>query len=427
MESIKIGLLGFGTVGSGVYSILEDNKDKIESHIQKKLQIKKILVRDIGKQRNVSVPAELFTTDVAEVIDDPEIDIVVELMGGIEPAGGYIRTAIENKKHIVTANKALIATQGDEIYNLACKNGVELRYEASVGGGIPIISTLTQSLAANNVDEICGIINGTTNFILTQMDEQGMEFEEALKLAQERGFAEADPTSDIEGEDVAFKLAILIEVAFGIKLSPSEIPREGITKISKRDIEFAKELGYKIKLVAAARRKGNSLEYHVQPSFLPLANPLASVNNEFNAVLVKGNAVGELLLYGKGAGSTPTGSAVLGDILEISKIIGTDYKAGAPLRNENKGFKLEGEGVSAYYVHMSAKDKPGVLGRITSAFGKYEVSLRSVIQRSRGEDTVPLVFITHETERARLDSALKEIELSNDVSKIESVLRVEKK
>jgi len=425
MESIKIALLGFGVVGSGVYNILQDNKEKIESHIQKKIEIKKILVRDIDKARGASAPREMFTQDIEDIVNDPEIDIVVELMGGLGKAYDYMKAAIQGKKHIVTANKALIATHGDEIYALSVENGVQIRYEASVGGGIPIINTLTQSLAANNVDEILGIINGTTNFILTQMDEKGMDFAEALKLAQESGFAEADPTSDIEGEDVAFKLSILMSVAFGIKIPPHSIPREGITRISSKDIEFAKQLGYRIKLVAAAKKRGNDLEFHVQPSFIPVEHPLALIKNEFNAVAVKGNAVGELILQGKGAGSTPTGSAVLGDILEISKIIGTDYKPGAPLKYNGKDLNLIGEGVSPYYVHLHVEDRPGVLGMITSTFGKHDVSLNSVIQRSRGEKTVPLVFITYDTQRKNLDDAISEIEKSDAVVRVESILRVE--
>ncbi|KDR93970.1 homoserine dehydrogenase [Peptoclostridium litorale DSM 5388] len=425
MESIKVALLGFGVVGSGVFNILQDNKEKIESHIQKRIEIKKILVRDIEKARGANAPKEMLTKDINDIVNDPEIDMVVELMGGIGKAYEYMKIAIENKKHIVTANKALIATHGDEIYKLAVENGVQIRYEASVGGGIPIINTLTQSLAANNVDEILGVINGTTNFILTQMDEQGMDFDDAVKLAQDSGFAEADPTSDIEGEDVAFKLSILMSVAFGIKVPPHKIPREGITKISSKDIEFANQLGYKVKLVAAAKKKGDDLEFHVQPSFLPIDHPLASIKNEFNAVFIKGNAVGELLLHGKGAGSTPTGSAVLGDMLEIAKIIGTNYKPGAPLVHNGGDLNLIGEGVSPYYVHLHVEDKPGVLGKITSAFGKHNVSLKSVIQRSRGEKTVPLIFITYDTPRKDLDDAIEEIKNTDAVIRVESILRVE--
>lgn len=425
MKCIKIGLLGFGNVGTGVWNILACNNDKVQNYLGKDVEIKKILVRDPNKSRNVAVPQELFTNDVNEIINDPEIDIIVEVVGGIDRAFEYMKKALENGKHVVTANKAVIATHGETLRQLARQNNVELRYEASVGGGIPIINTLTQSLSANKVDELVGIINGTTNYILTQMTDYGMDFNDALKLAQEKGYAEADPTSDIEGEDVAFKLSILIYVAFGIQISPQEIPREGITKISKKDIEYASQLGYKIKLFATAKKQENDFEFYVHPALIPAKHPLAAVNNEFNALFVRGNAVGELMLYGKGAGSMPTGSAVMGDILEVSKIIDTTYQSSSIAASNKNSLNTIGEGISQYYVRVQVIDKPGVLGKIASTFGQYGVSLASVVQRARGEASVPLVFITHEVERQQLDNALKEIQSNHMVDSIASILRVE--
>ncbi|WZL71758.1 homoserine dehydrogenase [Clostridiaceae bacterium 35-E11] len=425
MKCIKIGLLGFGNVGTGVWHILQSNTDKVENYLEKKLEIKKILVRDPNKKRDVQVPQELFTNNANDIISDPDIAMVVEVLGGIDQAFEYMKRALENGKHVVTANKAVIATHGDTLRKLAQENNVELRYEASVGGGIPIINTLTQSLSANKVDELVGIINGTTNYILTQMTEYGMNFEDALKLAQEKGYAEADPTSDIEGQDVAFKLSILIHVAFGIQISPQEIPREGITKISKKDIEYASQLGYKIKLFATAKKQDNNFEFYVHPALIPLKHPLAAVSNEFNALFVRGNAVGELMLYGKGAGSMPTGSAVMGDILEIGKIIDTTYPSSSIAASNKDLLNIIGEGTSQYYVRVQVIDKPGVLGKIASTFGEYGISLESVVQRARGEASVPLVFITHEIQRQQLDEALQEIQSNEMVDSIATILRVE--
>ncbi|WIF93960.1 homoserine dehydrogenase [Caminicella sporogenes] len=424
MESIKIGILGMGNIGTGLYKILQINDKKIKNYANKKIEVKKVLVKNFEKQRDVDIPKELLTLDVDEIIYDPEIKIIVELIGGINPAYDYLKRSIENGKHVVTANKAVIATFGKELDDLAVKHGVQIKFEGSVGGGIPIINTLTESLSANEIEEIVGIINGTTNYILTQMSEFGMEFETALKEAQIKGFAEADPISDLEGEDAVFKLAILSAVAFNKRVYPDEISREGIKKISQKDIKYASELGYKIKLLATAKKYGNNLELNVHPALIPNKHPLASVNNEFNALFIRGNAVGEVMLYGKGAGSMPTGSAVLGDVLSIIKAIEAD---GIKNSNNNITSKLvvNNIGQSKYYVRLEVVDEPGVLGKIAINFGKYGVSLESVVQRARGEKTVPLVFITHETDREKLDKALEEISSFSVVDKIASILKVE--
>ncbi|MCG8483258.1 MAG: homoserine dehydrogenase, partial [Clostridia bacterium] len=296
MKRVNIGLLGIGNVGSGVYSILNINGNKINESAEKEITIKKILVNDVNKKREFSFDRDMLTSDVESILEDPDIDIVIEVLGGIHPAYEYMKRALLNKKHVVTANKAVIATYGQDLIQTAEENNVSLRYEASVGGGIPIINTLSNPLSVNNFEEIMGIVNGTTNYILTQMTDFGLEYEAVLKVAQEKGFAEADPTSDVEGEDAAYKLAILLSTAFGINVSPDQIPREGITKISKDDIEYASQFGYKIKLLSTAKKHNDELEFHVHPTLIPSTHPLASVSNEFNALFVKGNAVGELML-----------------------------------------------------------------------------------------------------------------------------------
>lgn len=426
MNNIKIAILGVGNVGSGVWKILHKNQRKVDSYLGRSIDIKKVLVNNVNKKRDIDIPADILTEDFAEILENKDIQVVVELIGGLEPAYSYIKAALKNKKHVVTANKAVIATYGKELRELADENEVEIRYEASVGGGIPIINTLIQSLSANKFDEIIGIVNGTTNYILTQMTADGMDFDEALKLAQEKGFAESDPTSDIEGEDAAFKLSILSYIAFGIEVSPQDIPREGISKISREDIEYAKQLGYTIKLLATARKNEKTFECHVHPVLLKKDHPLSSVNNEFNALYVRGNAVGELMLYGKGAGSMPTGSAVLGDVMEIGKRISEKPSVSHANKNEYiSSLESVGEGLSEYYIRFQVKDQPGVLGNIATIMGEYGISLQSVVQRGKpGEKLVPLVFITHEVSRKNLNSALEKIKASDAIEEVASIIKV---
>ena len=420
LKHVKLGILGMGTVASGLINIMEFNKDKVHGNINGELMVNKVLVNNPNKIRNVNLPKEVYTTDAYEVINS-DADIIVELIGGLSPAYEYIKAALNNKKHVVTANKALIATYGEELHILAEKNNVKLMYEASVGGGIPILNTIRDNLCANEFEYIFGIINGTTNYILTQMTENGLDYRQALKEAQALGFAEADPSSDVEGDDAAYKLSILSTLAFGQRIHLKDIPKEGITKISKEDIEYAKELGYNIKLLAAGIKKGNEIELNVQPAFTPAAHPLSTVKNEFNAVFLKGNAVGELMLYGKGAGSLPTGSAVLGDIIHIVKNAGSSYA-----KEGEKKYVISNKGFKQYYINMKVIDKPGVLGSIASIFGKNKVSLASVVQRQKnGNDTVPLIFITHETERKNIDAALEETKKFDFVTELDSIIIVE--
>lgn len=321
MKKIKVGMLGFGNVGTGTYQTLEMNRELIEKHVGASVEISKILVNNVTKPRQVVTPDGVLTDNVADIIDNPEIDIVAEVLGGIEPASEYMLKALNNGKHVVTANKAAVAANYDKLFKAAADNGVSLRPEACVAGGIPILNAITTVLGANKFDEILGILNGTTNYILTQMTDNGLDYADVLKDAQAKGFAEADPTADVEGIDAANKLSIMMALAFGHYVHPDDIPTEGISKITKADIDKATADGCKIKLIASAKNEDGKLTYSVKPVALPIEHPLASVSNEFNAVFVKGNAVGELMFYGKGAGPLPTGSAVMGDILMTAKEI----------------------------------------------------------------------------------------------------------
>lgn len=428
MKTIKVGLLGLGNIGSGTYKTLEMNKKQIESTTGVSIEITKILEKDVNRKRNITVTPEQFTQNPDDIFLDPSIDIVIELLGGIEPASSFMLKALQNKKHVVTANKAAVAANYDAFMDAARENQVMFRYEASVGGGIPILNTLASDLLANEFEEILGIVNGTTNYILTQMTEFGLNYADVLKVAQEKGFAEADPTADVEGIDVANKLSILISLVFGIRVSPQEIPTAGISKISKEDIKLADQFGYKIKLLATAKKVGNQLEAHVQPAFVPKDHPLASVSNEFNAIFVTGNAVDDLMFYGKGAGPLPTGSAVMGDVIEISRAIakGAAFDHYAETKAK-KMLRFVGEGQNKYYVNMMAKDVPGVLGSIATTFGACGIGVDSVLQLSREVNErreIPLVFILHEVTRARLDEALDKIEKSKFASEIRSIIRV---
>ncbi|MBV1758170.1 MAG: homoserine dehydrogenase [Dethiosulfatibacter sp.] len=424
METVKIGILGMGTVASGLINIMTSNQDIIQQKTSNTFEIVKVLVKNLNKKRDVDLDQAKFTTDAHEIIGNENVDIVVELIGGIHPAFEYVRDALMNKKHVVTANKALIATHGEELENIARDYGVRLMYEASVGGGIPIINTMTNNLSVNDFTEISGIVNGTTNYILTQMTERGLEFDQAVKEAQEMGFAEADPSSDVEGDDAAYKIAILSYIGFGQRISLNDIPKEGITHVSKEDIKYADELGYVIKLIASSQKRDNEIELRVHPTFIPKTHPLATVKNEFNAVLLKGNAVGEVMLYGKGAGSMTTGSAVLEDIIAIVKEKSTQSQQ--LLKPSSKKYQIVNKGYSQYYIRMDVVDKPGVLGYISNIFGKNNISLASVVQRYKHDLVAPLVFITHEVERKNIDDALQEVRAYSNVLKIASIITVEK-
>lgn len=423
MKTLNVGLLGYGNVGRGVGDILRKHGSQIGILLQSEVKIKKILVRNMDKYIGMGLNPAQLTQKADEILLDPDIDAVIELIGGIDPAYQYIREALSQGKHVITANKAVIAKHGTELLILAAEQNVSLRFEGSVAGGIPIVSALTQSLTANSITSVIGIVNGTTNYILTRMTKDAMTLQSALALAQEKGYAEANAASDIEGEDAAYKLSILAQIAFGVQADPMTVPREGIQRISSKEIEYAAQLGYVIKLLAKAKMTDAGLELHVHPALVSGEHPLASVSNEFNALYVEGDFVGELLFYGKGAGSHPTASAVVGDLIDaIRSACEHRQKPHIPQR---KDVKALGETSGEYYIRLEVKDRPGVLGKITTRFGRHNVSLASVVQRDRGTDVVPLIFVTHTIPRPALDSALADIGDISEVVEIASILRVE--
>ncbi|ACX52020.1 Homoserine dehydrogenase [Ammonifex degensii KC4] len=424
MRSFGIGLLGLGTVGRGVYRVLQENGEIIASRLGARLEVVKILVRDPKKDRGLAVPPELLTTDPQEVISHPAVDIVVEVMGGVEPARRYVLQALEQGKMVVTANKDLLALHGRELFDVASAARTDLFFEASVAGGIPIIKILKESLAANRIREIIGIINGTTNYILTRMSEEGLDFALALSEAQKHGYAEADPRADIEGLDAARKIAILASIAFNSRVTFPEVYAEGISRIEPADIKYARELGYTIKLLALARETEKGLEVRVHPALVSFKHPLASVRDVFNAVFVRGDAVGETMFYGRGAGELPTASAVVGDIMTAARQLlhGVKGMWGCTCFEQKPLVPVE-ETESCFYLRIKAVDRPGVLAGIAGAFGRHEVSLAAVIQKTTGE-VADLVLVTHRVKEANLRAAEEELKKLPTVEAVANVIRV---
>jgi homoserine dehydrogenase len=426
----KIGLLGLGTVGTGTAAILLDPAGR--NPLLQEIEIKRVGVRSLSKKRNVNLPPGVLTTNLEEIVTDPEIDIVVELLGGLEPARSLILKAISQGKHIVTANKAAIARYGDEIYTAANEAGVYVLLEAAVGGGIPIIKPLKQSLGANRIHNVIGIVNGTTNYILTQMTVGGANFDEVLARAQQLGYAEADPTADIDGLDAADKIAILASIAFGGKIKREDVFCEGITQISAADISYADKLGFVIKLLAIAKSKDkdNTLEIRVHPTLVPKHHPLASINDVYNAVLVEGEPLGQVMFFGPGAGAGPTASAVVADILNIVGILKSSGKTKNldPLLScSHQHFcsllPIE-ETVTRFYARFLTRDLPGVIGHLGTCFGKHEVSLESVVQIGFRENLAEIVVVTHDVREGNFRQALTEILDSQAIDSIPSVVRV---
>jgi homoserine dehydrogenase len=411
---INVGIIGFGTVGTGTVRILLGNKDVLKERLGFEINLRKIAVRDIVRDRGIKVPEGVLTTDVDAVLNDPHIDIVVEVIGGIRPAKDFILKAINNGKHVVTANKALLATDGNEIFTAAQEAGIEIGFEASVAGGIPIIKVIREGLVANRIKAVYGIINGTSNYILTKMTDGNVEFSVALKEAQDLGYAEADPTLDIEGIDSAHKLAILAYLSYGIPILYKNIYTEGISKISSQDIDFASELGYKVKLLAIAKEKDNEVELRVHPTMIPKDYLISKVDGPFNAVYVEGDATGSTLYYGRGAGAMPTGSAVVSDIVDIARDIKKNATGRIPVMVKSirdVRIKKIDDVISMYYFRFSALDKPGVLSKISGILGNYNISIASMIQKGRrvGE-AVPLVVLTHEAKEKDVRQAIEEID-----------------
>lgn len=422
MKQVKVGIIGFGTVGTGTVKILLNQRDLIKKRTGIDLVLKKVADKDIERPREISLPRELLTTDAGEIIKDPEIDIVVEVVGGTTVAKEFIMEALKNGKHVVTANKALLAEHGNEIFKEAFQRGLKIGFEASVGGGIPIIKVMKEGLVANKMLAIYGIINGTTNFILTKMTDEGIDFQDALRQAQTLGFAEADPTLDIEGIDSAHKITILASLAYGIPFSFDRVYCEGITKITAQDIAFAREFGYKIKLLAIAKILNGEIELRVHPTMVPEHYLISKVDGVFNAIYVEGDSVGSTLYYGRGAGSMPTGSAVVADIVDIAKGVNT-----MPLDfSEKYSIKPMEEIESMYYFRFTALDRPGVLSKISGVFGEHNISIASVIQKGRSKaGAVPLVILTHKAREKDVLQALEKIDKLPVVSDKSVFIRVE--
>ncbi|RNC68612.1 MAG: homoserine dehydrogenase [Desulfuromonadales bacterium] len=432
MDEIKVGLLGLGTIGTGVAKLLMTNADLIAAKVGARISLKKIADLDITTDRGIVIPAGMLTTNADEVLSDPEISVVIELIGGYQPAKNFVLKAIENGKHVVTANKALLALHGEDIYPAAARKGVEVLFEAAVGGGIPVISAIRGNMAANNFSTVFGILNGTCNYILTRMTKEGADFADVLRNAQELGYAEADPTFDIEGVDTAHKLALLVSLCFGTRVTFSDIHTEGISSLSAVDIKFAKDFGYKIKLLAIGKRDGDRVEARVHPTMIPISNPLADVDGVFNAIRLTGDFVGPVMFYGRGAGMDPTASAVVGDIIAVSRnIMAGIGRRCAPLgyRDEAVGslaLKPMGEIESKYYIRFSAVDRPGVLAKISGALGKYNISIESMVQSARmaGEE-VPIVIMTHEALERDVRKALDEIDTFDIITQKSRLIRIE--
>lgn len=422
-KTIKAALLGLGTVGGGVYKLVQRQKEEMVKKSGANLEITRILVHNMNKQRE-GVDASLLTDNWKEIVEDPEISIVIEVMGGIEPAKTMILEALCAGKNVVTANKDLVAVHGRELLDAAQENQVDFLFEAAVAGGIPIIRPLKQCLAANEIDEVIGIVNGTTNYILTKMFEDGMDFSEALAKATELGYAEADPTADVEGLDAGRKVAILASIAFHSRVVFDDVYTEGITKISAKDVAYAKEFGSVIKLLGVAHNKEDGIEVAVYPMMLPKNHPLASVRDSFNAVFVHGDALDDAMFYGRGAGELPTASAVMGDLIDIirdiqfsctGRISCTCYK--------NTPVKSSDDVKNKFFVRMQVTNKPGVLARIASMFGEHKVSISKVIQKVITDGVAELVIVTEAVKEYHMQDALMHLREMDTTQEISSVIR----
>lgn len=422
-DTVKVALLGLGTIGSGVYKLIERQQEEMSSKAGASIEIAAILVHNLGKERE-GVDRTLLTDRWEDIINNEEIQIVIELMGGIEPARTMILEALKAGKNVVTANKDLVAEYGGELLDTAAEKGVDFLFEAAVGGGIPIIRPMKQCLAVNEIDEVMGIVNGTTNYILTKMFEEGMDFDEALAQATELGYAEADPTADVEGLDAGRKIAILASIAFHSRIGFSDVYTEGITRITARDIAYARELGCVIKLLGIARNTPEGIETAVYPMLLPQHHPLASVRDSFNAIFVHGDAVDDAMFYGRGAGQLPTASAVMGDVIDVVRNLGyhctgrincTCYRD-TPVKPFEQMKNL-------FFVRMQVENKPGVLAGIASIFGSHKVSISQVVQKIVAKGSAELVIVTEAVKEFHMQDALRHLEELETVREISSVIR----
>lgn len=429
MKPVKVGICGLGTVGGGTFNVLKRNAEEIARRAGRN-----IIVEAIGARRtnpDCDTKGTHITDDIFEVAKNPEIDIVVELIGGYDIAKELVLTAIEHGKHVVTANKALIAVHGNEIFEAAQKKNVMVAFEASVAGGIPIIKAIREGLSANKINWLAGIINGTGNFIMTEMRDKGRDFDDVLKEAQELGYAEADPTFDVEGIDAAHKLTILASLAFGIPLQFEKAFTEGISKITRDDVQYAEELGYRIKHLGISRRTAAGVELRVHPTLIPASALIANVNGVMNAVLVDGDAVGQTMYYGAGAGSEPTASAVVADVVDVVRTLTADrdnrvpHLAFQPTELSDAAILPIAETQSAYYLRMSALEQPGVLAKVTSILGEQGINIEAVIQKETKEDQVPVIILTQAVLEQKVDAAIAEIEALAEIKGAVTRIRVE--
>ncbi|MDX8044751.1 homoserine dehydrogenase [Gracilibacillus sp. S3-1-1] len=427
MNQVNVGLCGLGTVGTGVVKLLQSHADEIKYKVGCEIQINKILVHDIEKKRDVAIQPEWLTADPEELVSNPEIDIIIEVMGGIEDTNLLLEKAVRNKKHIVTANKDLMAVHGQKLLRLAKENNCDILYDASVAGGIPIIRSLTEGLASDKIQKIMGIVNGTTNYILTKMTDEELAFEPVLQEAQELGFAEADPTSDVDGLDAARKMALLANLAFKMEIGLEDVEVSGIRTISQEDISFATSLGYTIKLIGIASSQNGKVEVSVEPTLLPQEHPLALVKNEFNAVYVYGEAVGETMFYGPGAGSMPTATAVVSDLMDVVKnirlgITGNEYV----LPQYEKQLKEDKDKYMQYFIRMEVADEAGTFQEITNVFTDEQVSFQKILQLPSEKDNMAeIVMVTHQISKQQLLNSRENLNGLDVVNEIISCYRVD--
>jgi homoserine dehydrogenase len=425
-EPVRVGLLGCGNVGAALVELIRTRSDDIAARTGLALEVARVAVRSTTKERSVALPEGVLTHDAAGVVTDPDIDVVVEVIGGIEPARELTLDAIKAGKPVITANKELLANVGAELFAAADHAGVDLLFEAAVGGGIPVIRPLRESLAGERIDRVMGIVNGTTNYILTRMTEAGASYADALSEAQSLGYAERDPTADVEGYDAAAKAAIIASIAFGVRVVAGDVTNEGIAHITRADIDYAAKMGYVIKLLAIAEQRdgpgGGEVGVRVHPAMVPAEHPLASVRDSFNAVFIEGAAVGDLMFYGRGAGGFPTATAVLGDLIDaaVNRARGSHASIGALAKARIRPID---EVETAYYLNIDVFDRPGVLAAVAGVFGAHGVSIRSMEQEGLG-DEARLVFITHIAREAAMQATVRDLHHLDAVDRITSVLRV---
>lgn len=427
MKPVKVGLLGLGTVGTGVVRIVEGHQEDLRSQVGSPIVIEKVLVQNKDKARSISIDAAKLTEDPADIIHNPDIDVVVEVMGGIAHTKQLILDALAGGKHVVTANKDLMALHGQEILAKAAENRCDVFYEASVAGGIPIIRTLIEGFSSDRITKIMGIVNGTTNYILTKMSQEGASYLDVLKEAQQLGYAEADPTSDVEGLDAARKMTILARLGFRAEFALEDVSVQGISGVTKEDILYAKRLGYEVKLLGIAERSDDQIAVSVQPTMVKMSHPLASVNGVFNAVYVHGEAVGETMFYGAGAGELPTATSIVADLVAIVKNlkIGVNGLQDAATYKETK-LKTDEQISSKYFLLLHVDDKAGVLARITQVFAEYEVSLESVLQQPNPHHPeAEIIVITHDANKAAMNKVLQAFASLDVIRKVKSIYRVE--